>query len=113
MSPGKLRDRCIIEYPSQSNDPVYGAPVTTWTELATRWGEVQDTLPSRSEKVQDSMVVSQNSTRLRLRFCTDVDSTMRVTVTRGVAVTYQIIAGPAVLGNKEYVEFMLERISTQ
>ena len=113
MNPGQLNERCLIEYPVETENESTGETITEWETLATRWCEVQDVLPSRAEKQQNNLVVSQNSTRLRMRFCTDIDSTMRGTVTRGMPGTYQIIAGPAILGNKEFVEFMIERISTQ
>lgn len=109
MNSDRMRHRCRIEYQITTQDPTYGTEVVTWTELATRWGEVQDVLPSRSEAQQDEIVASKNQTRLRMLYWTDITSAMRIVID---GVVYQIISGPAVLGHKDGIEMMIERIST-
>lgn len=108
-----MRDRCRIEYKVVSQDATYGTEVVTWTTLATRWGEVQDVLPSRSESVQEGLAVAKNQTRLRMLYWDDITSEMRVVVTtRSGEVIYQIISGPSIVGNKDGIEMMIERVST-
>lgn len=113
MNIGTLNTRCRIEYKSVTQDAIYGTDVVTWTLLGPRWSSLQDALPSRAEKVSQGQEVSVNPTRLRLRYCTDIDSSMRVIVNRPEPIVYQIISGPAILGDKDGVEFMIERVSTQ
>lgn len=105
----EMRHRCTIEYKSVTQDPNYGTDLVVWTELATRWGNVQDVLPSRSESVQNGLEVSRNQTRLRMLYWTDIDSSMRVVIN---GIGYQIISGPAVIGDKDGIEMMIERVSS-
>lgn len=113
ISVGPLNYRCRIERRATTLEASYGTDVVEWKLLRNAWCNVQDTLPSRAEDVAQGMVVSKNQVRLRLRYCTDIDSTMRIIINRPDAVIYQIISGPAVLGDKFGVEFMLERVSTE
>lgn len=113
MNIGPLNHRCSIQHKAVTQDPLYGTDVITWTLLRTAWCGLQDVLPSRSESVKQGLEVSINPTRLRLRYCTDVTSAMRVVINRPTAITYQIISGPAILGDKDGVEFMIERVSTE
>jgi len=112
MNPGTLNERCRIERKQATQDANYGTEIVTWVLLAERWCNVQDVLPSRSESVKQGLEVAHNKTRLRLRYCTDVDSSMRVILYRPAADIYEIIAGPAVIGNKDGIEMMLERLSS-
>lgn len=118
MNLGPLNDRCRIEYKVVTPDPTYGTDVITWTPLRNRDGstqqhcDLQDVLPSRSERVADNLEVSQNPTRWRTRYRTDVDSSMRIVVNRPAPTIYQIISGPAILGDKDGIECMLEKVST-
>lgn len=104
-----MRHRVRIEYELITQDPDFGTDVVVWAELGTRWGNVQDVLPSRSESVQDGLEVSRNQTRLRMLYWTDIDSSMRVKIND---VAYQIISGPAVIGDKDGIELMLEKVSS-
>jgi head-tail adaptor len=112
MNIGPLNTRCRIEYKSVTQDANYGTDVVTWMLLAVRWCNVQDALPSRSESVRQGLTVALNQTRLRLRYCTDIDSSMRVVINRPDQTIYQIVSGPAILGDKDGVEFMLEKVSS-
>lgn len=112
MLSGKLNRRATVERRSVTRDPDYGTDVVTWVTQATVWCEVQDILPSRSEAVKQGLAVAQNQTRIRMRYRTDIDSSMRITLSRPGAVVYQIISGPAEIGNKELIEFIVERSSS-
>lgn len=109
---GSLDTRVAIEYKAVTQDASYGTEVVTWTTLATVWGNVQDELPSKSEAVKNGLVIATKRARVRLRYRTDIDSSMRLIINRPTAETYQIIGGPAVLGNKEGIELLVERYSS-
>lgn len=112
-----------VERPQKTQDPTYGTDIVTWVALSYLPGsplvaerfpaEIQDALPSRSEAVQQGLVVGRNQTRCRLRWRDDVDSTMRVTVHGESDIVYQIVAGPAeIMGRKNMIEVVLERYSS-
>lgn len=111
MKLAPLDTRCRIECPVVTKD-AYGAPVTTWTLLAVVWCSVQDVLPSRAESVRQGLTVARNQTRWRARYRTDMDSSMRIVIQRTDAVTYQIVAGPAELGDHAGIECVLEKYSS-
>lgn len=113
MNIGLLDTRCRVEQKSVTQDDVYGAEVIVWVLLGVRWCAIQDVLPSRSESVNNDLSVSLNKSRLRMRYCTDIDSSMRIVINRPTETIFQIISGPAILGNKDGVEFMIERISSE
>jgi SPP1 family predicted phage head-tail adaptor len=112
MDVGPLDHRVRIEAKSVTQDPDYGTEVVTWAHLATVWANVQDALPSRSESVTQGLEVAKNQTRVRLRYRSDIDSSMRMVIWRPGPITYQIIGGPAVIGNKDGIEIMVERLSS-
>lgn len=77
------------------------------------WAEVVDALPSRSESVQQGLAQARNQTRIRIRWRSDVDSTMRVTVHGDTDVIYQIVGGPAESARRKgWLEMVCERYST-
>lgn len=108
---------------SVTQEATFGTDVVTWVPVAYLPGsppvaekfrvELQDVLPSRSERVDSGLKLASNPTRLRMRWRNDIDSTMRVTVHGDADVVYQIISGPAeIMGRKRYLEMMLEHVST-
>lgn len=109
MNIGKLNTRARIEQKSVTQDATYGSETVTWALLAVVWCEKQDVLPSKSESVKNGLAVSLNQSRVRMRYRSDVDSTMRIVIAGQV---YQIVAGPAVLGNNEGLELMIEKASS-
>lgn len=100
-----LDRRITIKKKSSTLDPAYRSPVVSWVPLATVWAEVIDVQPNRSESVRQGLEQASNQTRIRIRFRDDVNSSMRVEY-RGRIL--QIIAGPAELGRREYLELMCE-----
>lgn len=112
--PGTLRDRITIEGEVIINDPDYGPTPGGWGVIASRIAaNVQDTLPSRSEAVKQGIAIAANQTRIRFRYRTDIDSSMRVTIHGPKDRVMQIIGGPAVLGNRAGIEILCEDYSTQ
>ena len=112
MNLGSLNKRCRIEYPVAGQDPDYGASTPTWTLLAVVWCNVQDVLPSRSESVKNGLAQATNPARVRMNYRSDIDSSMRLIIMRPAPVYYQIVAGPAELGNKVGIEVMVESYSS-
>ena len=113
MNIGQLDHRVRIEKKFATQDPDFGTEVISWLPVATVWANVQDAIPSRAESVtQGVALIAKNQTRVRIRYRSDVDSSMRMVIYRPGPITYQIIAGPAEIGRKEYVEFMVERFSS-
>ena len=104
-----LDRRCRIEYPVKGKDPVHGSAITTWTLKAVVWCSIQDVLPSRSEEVKNGVAIGAKQSRLRVRYRTDLDSSMRVILDGN---TYQIISDFAEFGRKEYSEAMIERYTS-
>lgn len=112
MNIGPLNHRARIEYKAVTRDATYGTEVVTWTTLATRWCSINDMLPRRGEAVSSDLAINVNRSRIRMRYCTDIDSSMRFAITRGTEKTYQIVSGPGEIGNKDGVEFIAEVMSS-
>lgn len=92
-------------------DPTFGGDIIEWRLLATAWMEVRDVPPSRAESVKLGLTVAINQTRVRYNYRTDITSAMRIRISGPVERVLQIVAGPAVLGDKEYCEVMCEAVS--
>lgn len=122
MRAGQLDKRITIEQKSVTQDATYGTEVITWVPLAWQdgspsvaqqfWAQVSDVLPSRSEAVKQGLAMAANQTRIRIRYRSDVDSSMRITVHGESDVVYQIVGGPAMIGRKEWLEMVCERYSS-
>lgn len=123
MKASDLDRQISITKKSVTQDPTYGTEIIAWVPLVPQvgnptlaerfWAEVQDAIPSRSEAVTQGLAVARNQTRIRLRWRADIDSSMRVTVHGDTDVVYQIVAGPANVGNrKERIELVCEKYSS-
>lgn len=111
MDFGKLNKRCRIERPIITKDPVYGGSETTWETLDTRWCNLQDVMPSRDEQIRNGASMTKVRSRLRMRYTADIDTTMRVVIFRPTEQIWNIIGGPAEIGARDGVEFMIERVA--
>ena len=121
---GTMSRQVTVEYPVKTQDATYGTNLITWYPLVRDgvgspivgvrfWAELQDVLPSRSESITQGLAVARNLTRCRLRWRSDIDSSMRVVVHGDSDVYYSIVGGPAEIeGRKERIELMLERYSS-
>lgn len=118
MKKGDLNRRIRIESPV-ADDSFEGAGSGTWSLVAEVWANVQDALPSRGERLADGINVAARPARVRMKFRSDVTSDMRFRIGRNVKndagervwITdriVQIISGPAELGNRDGIEFMVE-----
>jgi head-tail adaptor len=66
---------------------------------------VTDALPSRGEKLAEGINLAARPARVRMRFREDVTPDMRFVMGDRIM---QIVAGPAELGRREGLEFMVE-----
>lgn len=111
ITPNRL---VTIKRPPTTQDATYGTPSGDWTAVLSRApAEVRDSMPSRAESLKQGLQIAANQARIRMRWRDDIDSTMRVTVHGGTDTVYQIIGGPAMIGQrKQYMEIMCEKYST-
>lgn len=112
MRAGQLDRRITIE--SQSTiDGDYGPQPGPWVAFASRIAaQVQDTLPGKSESVRQGIKINAQPARIRVRYRTGITSDMRVIVHGATDRTMQIIAGPAEIGRREWLEFVVTEYST-
>ena len=109
IDPGTFRDRVQILARRSTQEATFGTAQIAWTPIATVWAEVRDLLPSRSENVAEGVTIARRPARIRMRWRDDISSDMRL-IARGR--TLQIVSGPAMLGNRQYLELMAEEAST-
>ena len=106
----RLDTRIRIERKVVTADALYGTETVTWTEFATVWAEVQDVLPSRAERLADSIVIANRPARIRMRHLAGIAPDMRVIIDDR---TLQIVSGPAELGRREGIELIVEQHSSE
>lgn len=107
-----LDKRCQIDAPTVSQGD-YGEPITGWGVLATVWCNVQDDLPSKSEAVANGLVISKSRSRIRFRYLATVTSACRITVRGATDRQFQIIGGPAEIGDRHtFMECYCETASS-
>ncbi|PZO77075.1 MAG: head-tail adaptor protein [Sphingomonas taxi] len=113
----KLDRRILIQrpIPDESFD---GAGSGQWGDIDAVWASVEDALPSRGERLADGINVASRPARVRMRYRDDVTAAMRFVLLRKVGEVWepsgrimQIIAGPAELGRRDGLEFMVEEYS--
>lgn len=122
MRSPRLDRQVTIEQRSTTQDAVYGTDVVTWEPLSEIgsplvaekfWAEVVDVTPGRQETAIEGLALSRNLTRIRIRYRSDIDSSMRVKLHGdGDDVVLQIIGGPSEIGRKHLTELLCERISS-
>ena len=100
------------------NADVDGAGTEAWARVCQVAASVVDVLPSRSERLASGINLAPRPARLRIRYRTDVDASMRVLLLvrkngEDVVIrTMQITAGPAEVGTREWSEFIVEDYSS-
>lgn len=103
-------DRLVkIQRPVVAKDAASGA-TRSWQLVASVWAEVVDALPSKAESVVAGVQRNVQGARVRIRWRDDIDASMRIVDERGR--TLQIVAGPAELGRRQYLELYCEAFST-
>ena len=106
-----LDTRIRFERKSVTQDPVYGTEVISWVPQATVWAEVQDVLPTRqqAEQMRSGVQVSLARSRVRIRYRTDINATMRCWIG---TIAFNVVSEPAEIGRHEFMELLIERAST-
>jgi len=105
-----LDTRIRIERKVVTYDPHYGTEQVNWTEFACVWAEVKDILPSRAERLADSIQIGRRPARIRIRYLEGLAADMRIIIDNR---THQIISGPAMLGRRAAMEIMVEELSSE
>lgn len=105
IDPGEFDTLATIERPARS-DTFKGAGSGGWEIYDDdAWVGIRDMLPSRGERLADGISIETRPARLRMRYRDDVTASMRFVVEgRGVL---EIVAGPATLGKRQWMEFMV------
>jgi SPP1 family predicted phage head-tail adaptor len=106
----KLDTRIRIERKAVTADPQYGTEIVAWAEFACVWAEVKDILPSKAERLADSIQIARRPARIRIRYLAGLAADMRIIIDNRV---HQIISGPATLGRRDAMEIMVEEHSTE
>jgi len=89
-----------------------GAGSGEWVDVGKPiWASVVDKLPSKGEQLAEGINITTRPARVRMRYRTDVTTAMRFVMTKPFARTVQIVAGPAELGVRDEIEFMVEEYS--
>ena len=81
----------------------------SWEAVTSVWANVHDMLPSRGERLADGINVTTRPARIRMRFREDITADMRFVLGTRIM---QIVAGPAELGRRYRMEFMVEDYSS-
>jgi len=109
MRAGTLDRTITFQRPSAGQEGKFGTTAGPWVDVATVRANVQDMLPSRAERISDQIVIASRPARVRIRYRTGLDSSMRIL--HGDRIM-QIIAGPAEIGRREALEFIAQDYST-
>jgi head-tail adaptor len=116
---GSLDRFLRIERPV-ADTAIDGAGSGNWEKVADVWANVQDVLPSRGERQAEGINMAARPARVRMHYRSDVTAAMRFvlgatvdgeTVDCSSARIMQIVSGPAELGRRQGVEFMVEDYS--
>lgn len=108
MHTGQLDRRVTFQRSAGTKDPEYGTLTDAWVDVFQRVpAQVQDDLPSKSEKVVLGVTKNTTPARLRLRYMTGITPDMRVIVHGPVDRIVQIVGGPAEIGRREWLELVV------
>ena len=81
-----------------------------WVPVATKvWAQVLDVLPSRGERLAEGINVTTRPARVRMYWREDITPDMRFVMD---ARKMAIVSGPAELGYREGLQFMVEDYSS-
>lgn len=107
MKKGSL-DRLIRIERKVNSASFSGAGQAKWELVAEVWASVQDALPSRAERLAEGMTMTAHPARVRMLYLDGITTAMRFVEGDRIM---QIVSGPAVLGRREGMEFMVEDYS--
>lgn len=110
MDFGKINRRCRFERAVTTTDS-YGGPVTEWQTFGVYWCNLMDVSPYREETIRNGIQTTKQRTRLRIRYAPNaltITPAFRVVIMRQTEKIYNIVGGPAEIGDRDGIEFMLE-----
>lgn len=114
MPAGKLSRLVRVEKRVDTIDPEYGTTTTAWAAVSPMSrANVQDVLPSKGESIANGIDVSRRPARVRMRWRTDIDATMRIIFLDRDNRIMEILTEPAEMGNREAIEFMVAEYSVR
>jgi head-tail adaptor len=115
MKAGDLDRRVTFQRTATVVDPVYGPQPGGWADVQpTRIpAQVQDALPGKSELTEGGLRLADRPARLRIRYMDGLTSDMRVVVHDRADRVYEIVGGPAEIGRREWLEFVIKEYSTR
>jgi head-tail adaptor len=102
--------RIRIERKVVARDLQYGTEEVTWGQFACVWAEIRDILPSKAERLADSIQIGRKPARIRIRYLAGLAADMRIIIDNRI---HQIISGPAILGRRNAMEIMVEEHSSE
>lgn len=109
MKAGSKLDRFITIERPKAKRGLTSAGAGTWERVTAVWANVQDVLPSRAERLAEGINVATRPARVRMRFREDITPDMRFVLGSRIM---QIVAGPAEIGRRYRMEFMVEDYSS-
>lgn len=110
---GQLDRRITIQRPTVVDGGEYGPQPGPWADVFVRVpAQVWNTLPSTAERSGQAINMSEKPSRVRMRYTRGITSNMRVIVHNEVDTIHQISAGPAEIGRREWIEFMVKEFSS-
>lgn len=92
IAAGRLRHRVLIQNPVESQDPVSGALITTWVDLATVFAEVAPS--SAREFVAAQAIDSEVTARITIRHRAGVTDKSRIVHRGQVYNVHGVLADP-------------------
>jgi head-tail adaptor len=109
------RDQMVLIERPVADEAFDGAGSGSWQPVGPEWVGIVDALPSRSERLGEGINVTARPARIRMRYRGGVTTAMRLVLLRWDGAAWvatdrimQIVSGPAVLGRREGLEFMVE-----
>lgn len=85
-----------------------GSPSTPKTFAAS----ILDSLVGRAEIERQGLVIAANQAVIQVRYRTDITSAVRIQEKGNGDTVYNVISGPAVIGNKDGLQFIVEKYSS-
>lgn len=112
------RDQLVRVERPVADEGFDGAGSGSWAPVGLEWVGIVDALPSRSERLAEGINFAARPARIRMRYRDGVTTAMRLVLLRWDGTVWvaadrimQIVSGPAVLGRREGLEFMVEDYS--
>lgn len=116
MDAGKKRHRITIQVSTLVDEGGGYGPTTpgwaTFNGAARIAAEIQDQLPSKSESAADGIRISARPARVRIGYRAGITSDMRILIHGATDRVAKITAGPAEIGRRQGIEFMVEEYSS-